>query len=200
MIYQFNLSFSLSLLFMGFLLANIFGIITNSKNIIFLFVLCIELINYFVYSTNSPAVGTNYLQSTKSKLGYFSTSSYKTNKVYPTSYEKTTYLRSGSKSSTKKIVVVPRASLQSEARPVARATNRLENQFSTSNSSKNRFSKIYKFFSLFLPFENFKKLKTINHNIGHRSSIVISTIVISLNFLKIGFEFGFFIDAFKLGS
>ena len=50
MLYPFNLSFSLSLLFMGFLFANFFGIITSTKNVIFIFIMFIELINYFVYT------------------------------------------------------------------------------------------------------------------------------------------------------
>ena len=49
-LHPFNLSFSLSLLFMGFLFANFFGIITSTKSVIFVFIVCIELTNYIVYT------------------------------------------------------------------------------------------------------------------------------------------------------
>ena len=137
MIYQFNISFSLSLVFMGFLLANIFGIIANSKNIIFLFVLCIELVNCFIYS-------------------------YKTSKPFFLNANPNYLLG---------VLVFP---------------------------NKIQFSR---FFKSSLKQRNYKrKLKDRDNYTNYKPSMVISVISSSLNFLKIGFEFGFFIDAFKLGS
>ena len=119
MMYPFNLSFSLSVLFMGFLLSNIFGILGSSKSIVFLFIVCIELTNYFVYTKNrklSPLKGF-LLRVTQTK-----------------------------------VINSMQISSKSDAYVVQ---------------------------------QKFKNIPTIG------------TVI---NFFKIGFEFGFFIDAFKLGS
>ena len=153
MIYQLNLSFSLSLLFTGFLLANIFGIITNSKTIVFFFVLGIELINYFIYSNLQKASFINFLAK---------------------------------HSLSKKTLT---------ASDKGKANDRIEN--SNRSSFLNIFDSLFSPFSL-KSYEN--SLKKMDKHMKHRSSIVVSTAATSLNFLKIGFEFGFFVDAFKLGS
>lgn len=122
--YQFNLSFSLSLLLMGFLLANIFGILTNNKNIIFFFVLLIETINYLAYDSTFlknffPKNKENYRNFTKSN-------------------KQQTFLR--------------------------------------------------------------KSIRQLDFGFLGKKNNKISIFITTLNFLKIGLEFGFFIDAFKLGS
>ena len=147
MIYQFNISFSLSLLFMGFLLANIFGIITNGKNIIFLFVLGIELINYFIYSHLQKVSFVNFTLGKKTL----------------TALDK------------------------------KKAGDRI------GDSNKPSFFNIFNSLLNSLKKKNYKNLLE-NISMKHRLSIVVSAIASSLNFLKIGFEFGFFVDAFKLGS
>ena len=131
MIYPYNLSFSLSLLLMGFLLANIFGILTNSKNVIFLFVLFIEIINYLAYSKRN---------------------------IYKQSYhmDNITFLY---------------------------------DRFSAIQPIKSR-----------LPLKSIFYNKELEKNKKRIVFLIISIIISSLNFLKVGFEFGFFIDAFKLGS
>lgn len=134
MIYQFNLSFSLSLLFMGFLLANIFGILTNNKNIIFLFVLSIEIINYFVYSKPSSKFSKYFFYPPFDKLSIFKSS--------------------------------------------------LNPCFTKAPSKQMGGDIKYNWW----------------YNQTKKTSIIFSIIANTLNFLKIGFEFGFFIDAFKLGS
>ena len=126
MLYPFNLSFSLSLLFMGFLFANFFGIITSTKSIIFLFIACIELINFFVY----------------------------TQKLYPS----------------------------------ARVLSRVR----VHEASETSFFRRILFLIKRTTRKKEKDTKIINY-------VFIYTLTI-LNFLKIGFEFGFFVDAFKLGS
>ena len=141
MIYPFNFSFSLSLLFMGFLLSNIFGILGSSKNIVFLFILCIELTNYFVYT-----------------------------------------------SFTRKTLLKEEFKYENLPKPF-----------------KNIKITNVSFISTFLA--RFKKLTQIifygaadKKIIGNKDLKNVFTITIVLNFFKIGFEFGFFIDAFKLGS
>ena len=144
MIYQLNLSFSLSLLFTGFLLANIFGIITNSKTIVFLFVLGIELINCFIYSNlQKPSFIDLFAKQNLGKISFTALNKEK------------------------------------------------------ANLRKRSFFNLFSF--LFKPFHR-KPLEKMDNTMKHRSKIVVSTILTSLNFLKIGFEFGFFLDAFKLGS
>lgn len=183
MIYQFNLSFSLSLLFMGFLLANIFGIMTSSKNIIFLFVLCIELINCFIYS------------KTIKKTSKFSQS------LFSRGYRFRSYfVRSPMRSSLDRLQRNQSAADPSKAYTAGRPRV-LDEYFLLIWLRLIRFTYYVTSFGrpkVKVVIDDFKRLKSIDHNINFK--IVISTIVTSLNFLKIGFEFGFFIDAFKLGS
>ena len=150
MLYQFNLSFSFSLLFMGFLFANLFGIITSTKNIVFVFILCIELINCFVYTQNinffkKPRVSIPFSTKKNKRPFSFQTLSIFT---YPVVDFRTS-------------VYSPRARIRGAFR-----------------SWVNKF----------------KKEDT------YTFSLALSYIFTILNFLKIGFEFGFFVDAFKLGS
>lgn len=155
MIYQLNLSFSLSLLFTGFLLANIFGIITNSKTIVFFFVLGIELINYFIYSNLQKPSFINLLVN---------------------------------HSLSKKTLTTPNET---------KASDYLNQKLFNKPSFFKIFNSLFNLFSL----KGYTHpLKKMNNHMKHRSSIIVSTAASSLNFLKIGFEFGFFVDAFKLGS
>ena len=173
---QFNLSFSFSLLFMGFLLANIVGIITNSKNIIFLFVLCIELINCFVYSTSETYETVRRRASTAG--------------------------RRASTSGRPKVVVE------------AKKTNRFSQSFfSTKNNYSSFFStRLNQRLSNLSKFSKgnssslFKRPTQATYNQLNKQvdttwiQKIKEFIITGLNLLKIGFEFGFFIDAFKLGS
>ena len=171
MIHHLNLSFSLSLLFMGFLLANILGILTNSKNTIFLFVLGIELISYFTYSSKFNLLLSN-LMSKGSSIQVME----KPNFFFPTLTLKTS-------NRTKLPLIEPSTTLTN----VQRRTNRLFNIF-------------YWLRFLIIAKKKQKELKNIDNQTKYKASIFVLTIISSLNFLKIGFEFGFFIDAFKLGS
>ena len=158
MIYRFNLSFSFSLLLMGFLLANIFGILTNNKNIIFLFVLCIEIINSLIYSKSS---------SQKIKLPpvspFFS---------IPVFFLYQPFKKLNNLNDKNQNAILPALSKK----------NQSNSKLSLWNTAKSKPLS-------FLCFIQTKKV-----------SVIISFFISSLNFLKIGFEFGFFIDAFKLGS
>ena len=180
MIYHLNLSFSLSLLLTGFLLANIFGIITNSKNIIFLLVLGIELINFFIYSckpslgkkTSTPVLTQEYTMPKKlSRKSPFFSPFYLVRFLNASQY-----VRRSSKMS-----------------------------YATEGSLKKQKSYQLLFFDFLLDFFKLKGLlayniKNMDRKMRYKSSRVVSTIASILNFLKIGFEFGFFVDAFKLGS
>ena len=154
MIYQFNLSFSLSLLFMGFLLANIFGILTNNKNIIFLFVLSIEIINYFVYSKpNNKTIKPfskffKYFLFNQTTPMYFFYPPFKKLSIFKSSFRK--------------------ASPCFTKAPLKQMDGNIKYSWWCNQTKK--------------------------------TSIILSAIISTSNFLKIGFEFGFFIDAFKLGS
>ena len=162
MLYPLNLSFSLSLLFMGFLFANIFGIITSTKSIVFLFILCIELINYFVY-THAFACIPLYPFGVRSKKGIFSSRTFgvrvKKVKVFE---ENTGYSFDNDK--TKRENGTIKEPLSSDSRGI--------------KDSRRGNTKIF----------------------NYAFSFALSYAFTILNFLKIGFEFGFFVDAFKLGS
>ena len=162
MLYQFNLSFSLSLLFMGFLFANLFGIITSTKNIIFVFILCIELINFFVYTQNTGffresngiTKGNNLTKENTLTFGFLFGDSFS--------------ITFGD--------------------PLVLSEPEIKTQI---NKTKQKNGNIIKRKSkVTLPFK--RGTSTLN--------LVLSYVFTILNFLKIGFEFGFFVDAFKLGS
>ena len=157
MIYQINLSFSLSLVLMGFLLANIFGILTNNKNIIFLFVLCLEIINYLVYCEPS---------NKKIKPSFFSTPIY----FFYQPFKKLNIFK-----------------------PLYFTKTPLKKNFHSShsvnhNTEYGQWHKQQKRILLKSPLQAIAE--------GKATSLIIR----SLNFLKIGFQFGSFVDAFKLGS
>ena len=186
MIHHLNLSFSLSLLFMGFLLANILGILTNSKNIIFLFVLGIELINYFTYSSKFNLLQSNLMlegSATESLPSVAPTKSIRGPKsFFPTLTFKIRNRR--------KLPLIKLNTGFADVRYAQRRTNKI-------------FYIFYWLRFLLVPKKKQEKLKNIENKTRYKPSVppvFVSTITSSLNFLKIGFEFGFFIDAFKLGS
>lgn len=144
MIYPFNFSFSFSLLFMGFLLSNLFGILGSSKNIVLLFILYIELTNYFVYTTVSKKA--HLLSETQASMKPFSL--------------------------LRRKISGPQRSLLSNF-PL-------------------KFKKSVELL-FYKPFDKRNKYQQPRT----QDASLIRTI---LNFFKIGLEFGFFIDAFKLGS
>ena len=183
MLYPFNLSFSLSLLFMGFLFANFFGIIISTKNVIFIFIMCIELINCFVYTQSLRLCfrRAKLKQTSLFKRIFFLTkeSFFSVRKFSPPStYDNLFFSQKKSKAS------IPlrlddasylRYKMQRDTQPEA-IQKRLDAKALTRNYSlsKKRNVKVFDF--------------------------VFTYTLTILNFLKIGFEFGFFVDAFKLGS
>ncbi len=166
MLYPLNLSFSLSLLFMGFLFANLFGIITSTKSIVFIFILCIELINCFVY-THAFACIPLYPFGVQSKKGIFPSRTFGVRvKKVRVFQENTGYSFDDDK--TKRENGIIKEPFSSDSRGIKDS----------------------------LSFASRGNTKIFNYAF----SFALSYAFTILNFLKIGFEFGFFVDAFKLGS
>ena len=201
MLYPFNLSFSLSLLFMGFLFANFFGIITSTKNVIFIFIMCIELINCFVYTQSSrlrfrraklkqtSLFKRIFFLTKRSPESFFSVqkfsppSTYDSQRKSKASIPRTPYpvplrgkgVKGYSLGDVPYLIAKLRYKMQRDTQPEA-IQKRLDAKALTRNYSlsKKRNVKVFDY--------------------------VFTYTLTILNFLKIGFEFGFFVDAFKLGS
>ena len=168
MTYRFNLSFSFSLLLMGFLLANIFGILTNNKSIIFLFVLCIEIINSLIYSKpSSQKIKVRALRAVDAKRSPFFS--------IPVFFLYQPFRKLNNLYDKNQNTILPEL-------PKKKQSSLRSSGFFLWNAAKS------------------KPLSFLCFNQRKKVPIIISFFISSLNFLKIGFEFGFFVDAFKLGS
>ena len=212
MLYPFNLSFSLSLLFMGFLFANFFGIITSTKSVIFIFIMFIELINYFVYtqsfcfrfqkSKNLPSKSTLLplplrlcQRQRKSKIRRTCTpvtplplypEGVRGDLIFDFLWQKGyrgdltfDFLRITFGS------FLDRFWRKKERKQPETIQKRLDETENKKALTKN-------YLSSNSPLATERNAKVFDY--------VFTYILTILNFLKIGFEFGFFVDAFKLGS
>ena len=193
-----KLSFLLSTLFMGFLAANIFGIVANSKNIIFLFVVFIEFANWFVYSKKRKF----YL--VRNFLGYplpptMYASFYPENAlVAPYPLPLTPYPEGVQGYRVRESQGYRGIGVQGYSNKITPEKNYQPKQATTSYEkflTKGLTPKVY------APLKQASKMQkifnTIQNIIYNKKKVTLVTI---FNFLKIGIEFGFFIDAFKLGS
>ena len=157
---------------MGFLFANFFGIITSTKSVIFVFIMCIELINCLVYTRNSP------LRQGKPKAIF--TFGLRKAKLRPEDDLKMAQRKSYLiETINKKQRITVGNTVRLNAQPLPHTPYPKGVQGYRGTAIKYSFSK-----------NGFAK--QINH--------VFIYVLTILNFLKIGFEFGFFVDAFKLGS